>query len=299
MTTPVVIRLQSMAADPAISITATLRLAKLVVAKLGLDEFQGWIDRELGGFDGEPPDYRKLKGTPEVQHPLRGWQALQFDDQQTYDMFRECYVGEPMSQLQALIDGAQKQGKWLGHAYSIDQQKIIWELTGHQLPARVKLQVHQFVGIVDQVRTVLTDWTLALEKQGVLGEGLMFSEDEKDRSAAPTAQVVHSYNMGDVGAFVQHAEHSTVTGSVGGTFDVGKVESFVGQVRQQEGNLPPEAWAEIAPQLEALEGELRGEKRQPVLTKALKAIGGVCVKVGSNIAASGIEHMVAQLLGVV
>jgi hypothetical protein len=70
------------------------------------------------------------------------------------------------------------------------------------------------------VRNILLDWTLALEKQGILGGTLTFSPDERERSASVTAQTINNFHIGQVGSLVQNAENSVIQGGIDSTLNL-------------------------------------------------------------------------------
>jgi hypothetical protein len=44
-------------------------------------------------------------------------------------------------------------------------------------------------GIIDKVRTIVLKWALELEKQGILGEGMTFSDAEKQKATSPSISI--------------------------------------------------------------------------------------------------------------
>jgi AbiTii len=61
--------------DSSKSVTDILRLAKVISAKLALDDIEEWIGAELNGYpsDESVPDYRHAVGTLQAFNPVRGW----------------------------------------------------------------------------------------------------------------------------------------------------------------------------------------------------------------------------------
>jgi hypothetical protein len=57
------------------SVTDILRTAKVISAKLGLNDIEEWTAAELNGYpSGESvPDYRHAVGTLQAYNPYRGW----------------------------------------------------------------------------------------------------------------------------------------------------------------------------------------------------------------------------------
>jgi hypothetical protein len=87
--------------------------------------------------------------------------------------------------------------------------------------------------ILHAVRNILLDWTLAMEKQGITGENLTFSPEERERSASVAAQTINIFHNAKVGSVVQNAENSVVQGGIDSTLNVETgVRNLVQQVEQ-------------------------------------------------------------------
>ena len=72
-----------------------------------------------------------------------------------------------------------------------------------------------------------------MEKHGILGENLTSSPQDREKSATITAQAINNFNIGQVGALVQIAEHSLVQGGVGSTLSMTQdVRDLVQQIEQ-------------------------------------------------------------------
>lgn len=41
----------------------------------------------------------------------------------------------------------------------------------------------EIAGIIDSVRNILLEWSLKLEKDGILGDGITFSKEEKEKAS--------------------------------------------------------------------------------------------------------------------
>jgi hypothetical protein len=61
------------------------------------------------------------------------------------------------------------------------------------MPQRLQLSTTAFRGILENVRSKLLDWTLELEKQGVLGENMSFNQAEK--------QIAHNITVNNIEKF--------------------------------------------------------------------------------------------------
>jgi hypothetical protein len=55
-----------------------------------------------------------------------------------------------------------------------------------------------FVGILDAVRNIILEWSLKLEEQGIIGNGMSFSKGERDKakeSAAVLQSIVNNITI--------------------------------------------------------------------------------------------------------
>ena len=68
----IVIELQREALDENISIESLMRKAYLVAKKLGLKEFEKWINQEQNGYDEQIPEYRNIVGEIKAWNPYHG-----------------------------------------------------------------------------------------------------------------------------------------------------------------------------------------------------------------------------------
>ena len=74
------------------------------------------------------------------------------------------------------------------------------------------IRIEDLKGVHDAVRTEILKWSLKLEKDGILGEGMTVSTDEQRRASA-----VHytTHFHGSVGKVAQNAEHFSQTARIG------------------------------------------------------------------------------------
>jgi hypothetical protein len=166
----------------------------------------------------------------------------------------------------------------------------------------IKLNVHQIVDILHAVRNILLEWTLNMEKQGVLGENLMFSPEDKKKSEAVTAQTINHFSIGQVGSFVQSAKGSFVQGSVEATTTTTLSQSTLELVQQIDALLPASNLpAEIHAEAQAALGELKqaATASQPDrgrLQKGLETLKRALAPAGETLLKLAVDAAVAKLL---
>lgn len=165
----IVLELQAEAMDGDTNLGSLLRKSLAVATKLQLSEWIAWCKSELNGYSGEEkiPDYRVIYGELKMFNPYNGiW--LQFAGIGPIKSF----CSQPVAEVQqlAISDGM------ICQPVSPEAYKQMRDII---TPPQLILQKTSLIGILDAVRNTILDWTLKLEADGVLGEGMTFSPKEK------------------------------------------------------------------------------------------------------------------------
>jgi hypothetical protein len=189
---PLVIQLQRDALDSSISVSDLLRKALLVATKLNLTEFQTWLRNELDGYTDSKliPPYRRLQGEVMGFNPFQGWIPIFFQSAELQKKASETFTNQPIGE----IEGMNRQITSASHM----EVPLPIELTKHlmnQFPIRsASLHVSPtcLSAILEIVRNTVLNWALQLEKDGILGAGLAFSENEK-QIANKSVYIVSNY----------------------------------------------------------------------------------------------------------
>ena len=177
----IVIELQKELLDNNCDILQALRKAHLIASKLSLKEFDAWILNELNGYKSEDenlPDYRQVKGTLKAKNPYHGWIPAVITDQQGKALFNTVPMLESVS---ALID-IEKKAKD-GQFYYICPPELSMKIAAYaRTPAYMEIALFistvYITEAIDKVKNCLLEWTLELERKGILGENMTFNENE-------------------------------------------------------------------------------------------------------------------------
>lgn len=185
----IVIELQRNALDRNVSVADLLRKALVVARKLKIKEFEDWISKELGGYsnNSEIPDYREMDGRLEGLNPYRGWRSIVFPSTESEKMFSKRKSGQRIAEIENLLAGQADMVAQM--SLSPEQQQVICQLIGSQVEIRLTISKASLVGVLDTVRNIILNWALKLEEDGMLGEGMTFSDNEKTEAGK------HSYNV--------------------------------------------------------------------------------------------------------
>jgi len=191
--------LQQGALNPDVRVSDLLRKAKAIAIKLDLPELAARVERELNGYDdSKVPDYRIIRGRMKGHNPFHGWQPVIFDDAAIEDAFSKQPIAQRVAELEHVIDGA-KSGKSgeLMVPLSSQATQALMQATGMMMDFQLRVSASDPVGILDAVRNALLDWSLKLERLGIKGEGMSFSNEERKKAHETHA----TYNIGSIGDF--------------------------------------------------------------------------------------------------
>lgn len=191
-----VVDLQNEITDPNCDIINVLRKAHLIAAKLKLTEFDAWIQGELGGYSYREtdsiPEYRKVKGVLKALNPYQGWIPAQCADDELEKAICERKLWQSIAELKELYNQS-KSGVIL-FQFPAGQAEFIAKMFDTPVPMQFALHIstHYIKSIEEQIKNCLLEWTIRLEAEGIVGEGLLFSDSEKKR-AQSIPQTINNY----------------------------------------------------------------------------------------------------------
>ncbi|WP_228255879.1 hypothetical protein [Acinetobacter pittii] len=202
--TSIVLQLQELAVDPNSNIEELLNKALLVARKLKIKKFRKWCENELEGYDKENiPDYRVIKGQLKVFNPYHGLQPFIIPD--TLDrLVTTIKIKQSVGEINNLLS---QEGNSFENVISNEaKSKLMSMQKGFtQLEPRVIFERSQLLTIPSKLRNIILNWSLQLEEDGILGEGMKFSEKEKK-----AAMSVNNFNIQNMQGVVGTISGGTV-----------------------------------------------------------------------------------------
>lgn len=189
--TSLVHELQSDALDSSTVVSDLLRKSLVVARKLGTKDFEEWSALELKGYLGkdEVPGYRLLSGQLRVWNPYRGLQPLIFSrSPEAAEQLSQCPIASAVGEIESQLRNARDNTTFQFH-FSKEIETDLMRRMRIPLPPSVQLDAAQLQGILDSVRTVVLEWALKLEEDGILGDGMSFSSDEKQLASSNTYHI--------------------------------------------------------------------------------------------------------------
>ena len=174
----IVLELQKEAMKSDKDILTILRMALVVATKLDLNDFVEWINNELKGYQTTDtiPIYRKVKGLIKYSNGSDGWQELRIENNNNEVLEHTIDVTNSIPNLSALDS---KNPHCLLLNLTGETVTTLRNITGSNSDFYKTLSTTSSItDIIEQVRTIILEWSLMLEKNCVLGSDLTFTKDE-------------------------------------------------------------------------------------------------------------------------
>jgi hypothetical protein len=293
-----VITLQEQALDRSVAVSDLLRKALVISRKLGLVEFLQWTEQELSGYRGplEVPEYRKVSGSVEFWNPYHGWCPVVFSDPEFATQCSERHVGQSVPELEHLMSEAGDSPLHIPFPEKLE--RILMQSI--DMPIETKATLFsprtEIVRIVEQVRTIILNWALKLEEEGILGEGLTFSKNEKE-AAVSAPQNINNF-FGPV-QNPQIQQGNTSAKQVSSPIDTAQLAGLVRMLidSADQLNIPNEAKSEMVAEANTIQSQLVSPKPKTAIIQAcLSSVKSILEKAGGSAAGSLLAEIAKSTL---
>ena len=188
MSEGIVLQLQAEALDEKIDIETLLRKAYLVARKLKLKDFEEWISHEQNGYEGDPPDYRIIGGEIRAWNPYHGWIPVVMQGK-VADLLNKMPMSHPIATISDAYNNSDGSIKFMVPG------ALTEFLNNNTTSLHTKYSFHssktELKKIISAVRNKILDWSLLLEENGIIGDGLSFTDAEI--KAAQESSVINNY----------------------------------------------------------------------------------------------------------
>jgi hypothetical protein len=194
-----VIDLQRNALDHQYPLSNLLREAYVIATKLNISEFKSWVHCELNGYKGDVavPEYRETRGELKGHNQFHGWVKAMLPDQEWEDLITKTHTSQSISEISMLIESGQHQ---VVQNFSAGQLANIQQLFRNDTDMKLFIPMTSMHHVLESVRNTIIDWSLQLESEGILGEGLQFTTKEKELANMSTTITIDNFQgvLGDV-----------------------------------------------------------------------------------------------------
>lgn len=287
-------QLQQMALDPSCSLSNILRFALSIAVKLGLEDFEGWLQKELNGYeyDADIPTYRRIKGEAKALNPINGWIPMLFEDSNFLEKISNRSIGMAIGEIENLQSNLTNHSKFKMH-FDPRTEVSLMENMGISMKPALFIPSTTPISILEAVRNKVLDWGLSLEKEGVEGERLEFTEAEKKAAAHIT------YNIEQVGILGNIGDNSTAHVSQNLELTSKALKEILQlaiSIQSEKAKFPDEIKDEMADLSTQLIAEV--DKKSPdkvKITSTLQSIKNISEGVTGNLTAQGIISVISSI----
>jgi hypothetical protein len=293
----IVIDLQNEITASECDVVSILRHAHVIAVKLSLKEFDQWISYELNGYPNQDtcPDYRKVRGVLKAFNPYHGWIPTLIPDGELEKMICEKRVPNSISEIITLCKTAENG---LISEFSGEQLELFNRMFDSPLPMRYALHISgaSVMDIVEKVKNTILEWTLKLEEEGVLGEGMRFSDEEK-QTAKNLPQTVNNY-YGATNVINGPSEGmQIVSGNENVTFSYDKASTAVSEIETAISQEPLQSEDKDAAleMLSEIRDKISQEKKPSVIKALLVGLKDFLINAGGSLAAGLIQAKIQGL----
>lgn len=287
-----IVEIQAAAIADDIDVASLLRKAKVAASKLKQADASRWIDSELDGYKGqydELPAYRQLHGILRVKNPYRGLQPFIIDEPDIEELVTRMPVFEGIATLQKVLRNHQ-EGPLIYNIPS-GHRKILMNSMKIPLEPVLLISPSQFENILNQVTSMILNWSLELEAEGIVGEGMTFKPEDSAKATAVTNNII-TQNVGQIGnnndnALTHISQRSHGTQNV----DQRKLHDFLQQAIPASNMLPEDIREDVKRKLDEVQNSESPEQQGGIL----RSIKAVLEGASGNLAASGMLQLLTSV----
>lgn len=290
-----VFELQSDALNRNVSVSDLLRKALAVSKKLSVAHIEGWLSSELNGYTDATsvPIYRKIRGQIRVWNPYHGWQPLNFEDPKEAELFSQVNLRQAIGELDALV---QKPTDHL--TIPLPQEVVNGLMAGMEVPLQPAFHVAaiEVIGILDAVRNSVLEFSLKLEQEGIHGEGMSFSREEKQAAGLMTYNITN--NIGSMhGSQIQ--QHSSGNQTLNVNADLRDIAAFVSTLRASidKLGLDQDSRKELLAEIATTHSQAESPRpKRAVIEESMRTIRTILEGAAGSVLATGFLAELGKLL---
>lgn len=322
-----VLELQRDAYNSQVPASDLLRKALIVARKLNISEFEKWINLELNGYpeEGEDvPEYRRVMGLVRAHNPFHGWIPFIISDPGLAEAASKRGFAQPVGEVEKILDLQKDESLCIVYYHPKAAAMLISLMPVEMTPA-LHIPTSQIYKIVQSVRNIVLDWSLKLEADGILGEGMTFTAEEKQAASTNTYHIQtfiehasnpqmsqttligevtmgDSYKAGQAGAMGPNAHAHDMTfnqiwNEMQGSVDLPQLVGELSRLRQEmkKDAVEPEHDIAVSEVAKAEQAAKAGEGSKVV--EHLKAAGKFALDVGTRIGAGMVVEVLKKAIG--
>ncbi|MDY6284735.1 MAG: hypothetical protein SPL19_02415 [Fibrobacter sp.] len=222
-----VIELQKACLSEHISVVDLLHKARFTAKKLNKIEMIDFCTKELEGYPNEVPDYRYISVTYKAYNPVRReWIPVEIPNEPPISNFLTRPVNMSVGEMTSFLNGEE-------NLLSMEVPQSMRDTIYYHLNSVYDFEIKSFFSsskfakILNAVKKRITDWTLDLEKEGILGDDFEFETIEQENAKQMTININGSVTGSNV---VGHMEQSSATINNNNGFDFEALKKLITKI---------------------------------------------------------------------
>ena len=257
----------------------------MIAFKLQLAEFDLWFQSELNGYKDENedfPDYRQMKGTLKAKNSYRGWIPAVITDQNGEPLFNTVHMFESISALLDIEKKATDGQLYYSYPPELSMKISNYARTPSYMEIALFISTVYITEAIDKVKNCPLEWTLELERKGILGENMTFNEKES-ASAKNISQQVNNYYGTIVNGNVSASQNNNNI-----TYNEAAVISAIQEIREslEKENISSEDMDSALEFLENISTKAEQKKKPNMIKSVFVGLKDFAVDVGANVTAA-------------
>jgi hypothetical protein len=178
-------------------------------------------------------------------------------------------------------------------------EKLLMDGLEFRLQPSLNINASEFWKILEAVRKIVLEWTLKLEADGIIGQGMSFSKEEKEKAQSITYNI-KNYIHGVDHSQIQVESVSSTQNITFNQFDVSKVNEVIQALKNSIGELGLEddAEAELVAEIRTLESQAVSPKpKTSIIRESLLSVRSILEGAAGSLVASGLLNQIGNLFG--
>jgi hypothetical protein len=139
-----------------------------------------------------------MRGEVKAWNPYHGWVPVYFQSAEEGEAYSSRACGQAIPELEGLLPSLQHSNSTFAISFPKKYELQLLEQLKPLTRPTLQIQPTRVLGIIQTVKTIILNWTLQLEEDGILGEGLTFSSKEQEKVTTSAASHVTNF-YGPVG----------------------------------------------------------------------------------------------------
>jgi hypothetical protein len=293
--TGLVLELQRDALNSEIKVSNLLRKAIVISKKLVIIEIEEWLNKELEGYliTDKIPKYRIVHGEVKVFNPYNGWQPVYFEDSDEAEEYSKREISQKIGELEFLSES--DSGR-LEIPFPQDIANRLMASIGLPLKPTLITGKTGIIGILEAVRKKILNWSLELERQGILGAGMSFSPEEK--KLAHQTNITNNIGSMHNSQIQQDSAGATQSLAITET-DTTELKKFVEELKNVMAGfqLAEEQSQELKEAIAMLEIQVNSAKpKNVIINESLHTVRNIIEGMTGSVIASGLIYQLGLFL---